>query len=178
MKKKLVILLVSLFAFGCTTTPDIIPQKTQLQIREFQTKTYNTNETKMILKAMLNVLQDDGFVVKNAEVELGLLTAIKEVDIESKHKKFSKPFEQLFLIMFTFGAYRPTPSWEKSLITEATVNVSEFGEQSRVRVTFQVTMKDNEGNTLQVRQVEDAAYYQNFFSKVDKGIFIQKQKIS
>ncbi len=42
----------------------------------------------MIMKAMLNVLQDDGFIVKNAIMDLGLLSAEKTVDIESKGEAF------------------------------------------------------------------------------------------
>ncbi|BCB95759.1 hypothetical protein JZK55_06810 [Dissulfurispira thermophila] len=54
---------MSIFAFGCATT-GVTPEKTQLQIREFQTRIYDTNDVKMVMKAMLNVLQDDGFIVK------------------------------------------------------------------------------------------------------------------
>ena len=36
---------------------------------------------KLVMKAMLNVLQDDGYVVKNAVVDLGLITATKEIDV-------------------------------------------------------------------------------------------------
>jgi hypothetical protein len=36
---------------------------------------------------------------------------------------------------------------------------------------------DNRGNVIKVGQLEDAKYYQDFFSKVDKGIFIQKEKL-
>jgi hypothetical protein len=61
------------------TTP-----KTQLEIREIQTRSYDTPDTKMVMKAVLNVLQDEGYNIKNAETELGLLTASKEIDIEDK----------------------------------------------------------------------------------------------
>lgn len=71
------------FTFGCVPMPPK-PQQTQLQIREFQTRTYETKDTKMVMKAMLNVLQDDGFIVKNANVDLGLITATKELDVENK----------------------------------------------------------------------------------------------
>jgi len=30
---------------------------------------------------------------------------------------------------------------------------------------------------MDVRQIDDAKYYQEFFGKVDKGIFIQKEKL-
>lgn len=158
-------LLVIVFAIGCATT-GVTPTKTQLQIREFQTRSYETNDVKMVMKAMLNVLQDDGFIVKNANVELGFLTATKEVDVESKGEAF---VAALFL-----GAQA---RWKKNSIIESTANVSEYGKQCRVRVNFQVKVMDNKGGVLEVKQIEDERYYQEFFSKVDKGIFIQKEKL-
>ena len=58
---------------------------------------------------------------------------------------------------------------------ESSINISEFGKQSKVRANFQVKILDNQGRTVEVYQVEDPKYYQDFFMKVDKGIFIQKQ---
>jgi len=164
--KRALVLILSIFVAGCATTGGVTPGKTQLQIREFQTRTYETNDVKMVMKAMLNVLQDDGFIVKNANVELGLLTATKEVDVESKSEAF---VAALFL-----GAQA---RWKKNSIIESTANVSEFGKQCRVRVNFQVKVMDNRGGVLEVKQIEDEKYYQDFFSKVDKGIFIEKERL-
>jgi hypothetical protein len=166
MTKGLVLIsALSLFVFSCASKV-AVPQKTQLQIRQFQTRVYDTKNTKMVMKALLNVLQDDGFIVKNAVVDLGLMTAEKEVDVESSGAKY-------FAIFF-MGA---NASWEKSMILEATANVSEFGEQTKVRMSFQAKVLDNTGRVVSVEQVQDEKYYQDFFSKVDKGIFIEKEKI-
>lgn len=120
----------------------------------------------MIMKAMINVLQDDGYIVKNVNLELGLLTATKEMDVESKGEAF---MATLFM-----GAQA---RWKKNSIIESSANVSEFGSQCRVRVNFQLKSMDNAGGVLEVHQIEDGNYYQEFFSKVDKGVFIQKEKI-
>lgn len=154
-----------IFISGCATT-GTVPPKTQLQIREFQTRTFETNDIKMVMKALLNVLQDEGFIVKHASVELGLLNATKEVDIENKG-------EAVLLILLVGADAR----WKKNSIIECTGNVSEFGNQMRVRVNFQMKVMDNRGNVIKVGQIEDAKYYQDFFSKVDKGVFIQKEKL-
>src|SRR3989304_1429242 len=60
------------------------PEKSQLQIRELQTRMYDTSDTKMVMKTMLNVLQDDGFIVTEANTELGFLTASKDISVETK----------------------------------------------------------------------------------------------
>jgi len=167
MKIIAVVLLISIMLIsGCATTGT--PPKTQLQIREFQTRTYETNDVKMVMKALLNVLQDDGFIVKNANVELGLLNATKEVDITNKWEAFGA---------FIGATQGYQTSFAKNRIIEATANVSEFGTQCRVRINFQIKDMDNKGGVRAVGQIEGEKYYQDFFSKVDKGIFLQKEKL-
>lgn len=167
MGKNKILLLPTLFILvNCAAGANVETEKTQLQIREFQTKTYDTNDTKMVMKAIFNVLQDDGYIVQQAEPELGLLTATKETDIESGWEKF-----------FATLGEGSRGRWSKNLIIAATANVSEFGDQTRVRVNFQAKKLDNQGGTLEIHQIEDEQFYRDFFSKVDKGIFIQKEKI-
>ena len=64
---------------GCVPPPK--PEQTQLEVREYQTRTFETGDTALVMKAMLNALQDDGYVVKNAVVDLGLITAERESDL-------------------------------------------------------------------------------------------------
>lgn len=152
---------------GCVTTGSgIDAQKTQLQIREFQTRAFETNDYKMVMKAVLNVLQDDGYIVKNANVDLGLLTADKQVDVENKG--------QAFWATFWLGV---NARWNKAQTIECSANISAYGQQTRVRLNFQAKILDNKGGIAEVRQIDDEKFYQDFFSKVDKGVFLQKQKI-
>lgn len=155
---------VSFLIAGCAS--DTGPKKTQLQIREFQTRSYDTKDTKMVMKAILNVLQDDGFIVKNANVDLGLITAVKELDVEDK---FEAGWRKFWL--------GHDAVYKKNSIIECSANISEFGKQTRVRVNFQVKLKNNKGNVMKIETIEDAKYYQEFFSKADKGIFIEKEKL-
>lgn len=150
---------------GCVMQPPT-PQKTQLEIREFQTRSYETKDVKMVMKSMLNVLQDDGYIVKNANVELGLLTATKEVDVENK--------DQAFVAILISGS---EARWNKNSVIESSANVSEHGNKTRVRINFQLKTLNNKGEVVGVKQIEDSKYYQEFFAKVDKGIFIQKEKL-
>ncbi len=164
--KKVVLLMIFIatIILGCASKG---PQpKTQLQIREFQTRSYDTNNTKLIMKAMLHVLQDDGFIVKNAVVDLGLLTAEKQMDVENKRESFFSSF-------WSGNAAR----WKKALVTECSANISEFGKQTRVRINFQERILDNKGGIMGIRRIDDPIYYQVFFTKVAKGIFIQKEKL-
>jgi hypothetical protein len=158
--------MAGLVLIGCVTASSRKPPKTQLQIREYQTRSYDTNDYKMVMKAVLNTLQDEGYIVKNAVLDLGLLTATKEVDVEDK--------AQVLLLKLL---RKNKATWPKNSIFEATANVSEFGSQTRVRLNVQVKTYNNRGNLQGARQIENAKFYQDFFAKVDKGIFIQKENL-
>ena len=160
--------LAALLLAGCAPMAPK-PQRTQLQIREFQTRSYDNTKGRSvrIMKAVIDVLQDEGFIIKNADRELGFITATKEVDVED-------PWASAFA---HFGPGNAQPRYRKNAITEASVNITEFGKQVKVRVIFQRKVLDNLGGTMGVQQLEDPRFYQDFFTKVDKGIFSEKQNI-
>jgi hypothetical protein len=112
---------------------------------------------------VLNVLQDDGFIVKTAVPELGLLTATKEIDIENMSESMPAYF---------FGG--ANARWKKNSIIEATCNISFFGDKCTVRVNFAQKILDNMGGILKIRQIYDQRFYQTFFTKLDKSIYIQR----
>jgi hypothetical protein len=166
---------------GCTIVSfsDKPPQeKTQLQTRQFQTREFDTNNTDLILKAVLNVLQDDGFQVKNAVPTLGLLSAEKIIDLKNSNSNFGgNDFWSDFFRSMSKNKQSNTKDarYEKLKVIEATVNVTQYGSRAKVRANFQVKILDNNNNTIEVTQVEDAKFYQDFFVKVDKGVFLQKE---
>jgi hypothetical protein len=150
--------------------------KTQLQTRHVQTREFDTNNVKLIMKAVINVLQDDGFIVKNAQLDLGLLTAQKEIDLSQSRGNSNDFWSEFFKGIDRNRSRNNTDlTYSKIKIVESSVNISEFGKQTKVRANFQVKVLDNLGNPKEVYQVEDAKFYQDFFVKVDKGVFIQKQ---
>ncbi len=166
--------LLLLMESGCGTAsvPGMVlskkdKQKTQLEIREMQTRTYQTKDKQLDKKAMLNVLQDDDYIIEQVNLDLGFFNAQKEVDVEDGGEKFWE----------TFWWGKAYATHKKNKIIDVTANISEFGEEMRVRVNFRVKIMNNKGGVVIVRQVDNPEYYQKFFSKVDKGIFIEKEKI-
>ncbi len=137
----------------------------QLERRSFQTREFDTPDTKLVMKAMINVLQDMGFQIGNADAELGLLTATKWANIDHAKKERKK-------------ARKDGRMLSKSLVLESTANVSPYeGGRSRVRVNFLERILDDNGATMAVNQVDDPRFYQQFFGNVDKGIFLQEEGI-
>jgi hypothetical protein len=162
-----ILALTCTLVYGCASATGVTElPKTQLEIREYQTREYDTKDVKMVMKSLLNVLQDDGFIVKNASVDLGLISATKEINVENKTEA---------IILGLLGGQNA--SWKKNSIIECSGNVSEHGNVTRVRINFQAKTLDNRGNVINVGQITEPVYYHDFFTKVDKGIFLGKQKV-
>jgi hypothetical protein len=143
--------------------------KTQLEKRTYQTRTFDISDKALVMKAMLNVLQDEGFIVSNANPLLGFISGTKEFDVNDKTIDVKKEFGQ--------GSAKVKWAGVTVAMIEATANVTEYGRQTRVRVNFKRKLLNVYGNAQSISEIDDEAYYQDFFSKVDKAMFLQKQKI-
>lgn len=173
MKKILLILFVLCLALPVCAkkrgAEQIITPMTQLEKRQFQTRTYDSSDKPLIMKAMLNVLQDEGFIVYNANPLLGFIYGVKDFDTSDPNIDITKEF----------GLSKSRLNWNgvKVATIETTANVTEYGKSIKVRVNFKRKLLNIYGNAQFIDDVNDENYYQDFFSKVDKAIFLQKQKI-
>jgi len=150
---------------GCMSDAPPPPPPSQMELRSFQTREYDTHDSKLVLKAVLNTLQDMGFIVNTADPGIGLLTASKWTNVDHTKKEIK-------------AAKKKGAALSKSIVLDCTANVSEFGKkQCRVRVNFQQRVLDAAGATMQAYPITDAKFYQTFFSQVDKGIFLQQEGV-
>lgn len=167
------VMLVPSFAFAKKARgvgDEIITTKpSQLQKRQMQTRSYSGLSKAMLMKAMLNVLQDDGYIVYNANPLLGFISGTKEFDTKDKSIDISKEF----------GKSKAKLAWNGVTVAviESTANVTEFGKEIKVRINFKRKLLNVYGNAQFIDEIDDENYYRDFFAKVDKAIFIQKQKI-
>lgn len=170
------IILITFVLFLALPTParkrqqeEIITPMTQLEKRQFQTRTYDSTDKALVMKAMLNVLQDEGFIVYNANPLLGFIYGVKDFDTSDPNIDISKEF----------GLSKARLNWNgvKVATVETTANVTEYGKSMRVRINFKRKLLNIYGNAQFIDDINDEIYYQDFFSKVDKAIFLQKQKI-
>lgn len=148
----------TLLAMGCQNIQQgsALQKQSPLEVRARETRTFENNSAKGALKTVLNVLQDDGFFVDYGSADLGLLHANSNATIQGG-------------TFFWFGRV--------SQSTEATVNVTEVEGGARVRVNFQIQVRDSQGYLIETLQITDPKFYQEFFAKVDRALFIQKQGI-
>ena len=105
-------------------------------------------------------------IVNNANSLLGFISGAKEFSPKDKTIDVEK---ELGTKKGTFNAV--------VAVVETTAKVSEYGKDFKVRINFKRKLLNTYGNAYKIDEVTDEVYYQNFFAKVDKAIFIQKQKI-
>jgi hypothetical protein len=160
-----VVIAVALALSGCVGMNQQ-QQQSQLQVREYQTQAFDTTDQTKVMKALIGALQDDGFTISQANDQLGLLSAQKEVNVRDEGAAF----------LATLLAGNDA-TYQNNAIMEATANVSAFGKQTRVRLNVVEKVMDNKGGVMNVAPVADPKFYQTFFETVSKSLFIQREKL-
>ena len=153
MKKNIfVILLLSLVITGCETIPQ--STKTPLELQSIQSKEFETTK-KIAFAATLSVLQDLGYIVDSASFETGLITA------KSPTKNKFVPFVG-----------------QKMSLVKTTAFVEEINSgRTKIRTNFVNSVSTSSGYGIKTENevpLETPDTYQDFFAKVQQGIFIRK----
>lgn len=108
--------------------------ETQLQRRSYQSRTFDTGDTERVMRATIATLQDLGFVIDQADMVLGSVSATK------------------------LDGHR----------VKITVSVRPKGEnQTVVRANAQFNL----------RPIEDPVQYQNFFTSLEKSLFLSANAV-
>lgn len=139
MKKIISITIASLsiIAFsGCAmnSTDQIMAAESQVKLRSFQTKTYQSKSKKDVMRGVVSVLQDLSFIVDKADFDLGTITATK---LDGYNLKMSVTVR---------------PKSETHYLVRSNI---QYGSKA----------------------VEEAKPYQDFFTSLDKALFLDKNKI-
>ena len=147
------------------------PQLTQLQIREMQTREYEATVKARILPVAVAVLQDQGYVLSDANTELGLLSAhmkLHEKNVDDSGTAFMKGFLGMGMIS--------EEKWSTILVN---ATVTPFGDKVRVRFAGRLssTGYGMGGMDTEEEQVVDPEFYREFFTALEKGIFIEQEGI-
>lgn len=129
--------LLALLLGGCanvSSKQQVLAAGSQVEVRSYQTRTYDTNNRIQVLRAVMSTLQDLRFVIDKADDIIGIVSATK------------------------LDGYAMSIS----------VSVRPSGEQMIVRANAQYNLK----------AIEDPLPYQNFFTALDKGLFLENNLLS
>lgn len=75
--RSIFVILVSLIAAGCASKPHVLDEESQVQLRQIQTRAFDTTDKEKTLRAVISTLQDLAFVIDKADLELGSISATK-----------------------------------------------------------------------------------------------------
>lgn len=172
------------------------PVYSTMEIREMQTRYFDTINEKQVIKAVINTLQDNGFIVQNIEEKMGYITARKDfrANRTDKGRIVRISSEYIFyggLAICSFGACAPyliIPTMhlknELSLhpvVVDANVTIEVVGKQTKVRFSFIEKIMENADGYMFIKSSPrkvvrhyEPEIYQEFFNQLDKNLFIEK----
>jgi len=171
-KIRLVAVVLSLPLGACASAGGARPSvSSAVELRSLQTRSYEATNSKAVMQALLATMQDEGFRIRRAEPELGLLVAEKD---SVARPGMGKKFLRAYVMIATYGALGGDIGHQHSVL-EATAQVSESDGNVKVRVGLQLRALDKGGNLVQAHTVGDGAAYQALFARLDKSLFLQKE---
>ncbi len=170
--------------------------KTQLEIREVQTRVVQTPDTNLVFKAAIHTLQDNGFIIEFVEDEIGYIRAKKDFKDKIRDKKRVALYSSMLALqtantVLTYGLASHTlvdPAMRlsnelapKTVIVDSNVNVEPYGSKAtKVRFTIVMKVLENADGYSYIKsaprkviRVRDPKVYQEFFNQLDKNIFIE-----
>jgi hypothetical protein len=173
MKKPLCLLVAaSLVVTGCVQQ---IPKEAlelrqeSLQLRQLQTRGFETSNEKKLLSSGAAVLQDLGFSIDESETPLGVIVGSKDRDAVEAGQVAGA-----VMVAVLFGVSMPIDKNQKiraSLVTRPT------DKKTNLRVTFQRIIWNTQGQVSRTESVEDPKIYQEFFEKLSKAVFLEAHEI-
>jgi hypothetical protein len=209
------VLLVASLLTGCATSGNLRSSDvSSLELRGWQTRTYDSSDNARAYKVLENVLQDEHYVIENSDAGAGLLSARRVMKLEDTDMK---PADRVWvkvaigvtivavvaLLVWVFSKGNvhgcgwasssisvadPSPGMavagdsqapERLVQLSCTLNVTPWGTAgSEVRASFERAIIDSRGAMTRVEPVNEAEYYREFFSKVDKAFFLDQQQTS
>jgi hypothetical protein len=174
LKKLLVLLMVfSLTACQATVPREALELSSEsLQMRQVQTRYFDTKDEAEVLSASAALLQDIGFNIDKSETKLGFILGSKERDATNAGQIVGA-----VLIALLGGGAMPVDKTQKMRACVVTHPYGEEREKIAVRVTFQRIVWNTQGQITTKEGLSEPAMYQEFFSKLSKSLFLEAQNI-
>lgn len=175
---------------GCASLPPdaFTPSSNVVQLRAEQTRRYDGINQNDILAASAGVLQDLGFTIDESQDTLGMLFASKQRSAENAGQ-----IAGAVVLMLLTGAYMPTDKDQTFYVTLVVSPVAQTRADGNaasssqtlptakgnylVRETFARIVRNTANQVTVAQQLTEEKLYREFFSKLDKSIFLEGQNI-
>ena len=175
---------------GCVQMPKVetffVLTPESAQHRALQTRMFETSDEKELLSASAAVLQDLGFQVEESSTEVGMLRAAKERGAREYGQEI---MQSLIFILGALGGKAvivPVDVHQQISATLVTRRSETDASRFSVRILFHRSVWKGDGNTgdqhippgqQSLEMIYDGNIYQQFFSKLSKGVFLEAHKI-
>lgn len=141
-------LALCIIGMGCAASSKLSP----MQFRQISTRMIE-GSYENVFRATMTVLQDNSYIIKQTDMDAGLITA--EVNREASGGS------QFMQALFTGEVY------EKGTLVEASAVVGKISETStEVRIIVQEKKYSGHGGTTSVKQLKDAQIYKKLFDQI------------
>ncbi len=181
------LLVLLIFAFGslsgCNSLPDdaFRLSETSLETRQLQTRHYENVAEDQILSASVGLLQDLGYTLDELDKELGVISASKKANATNEVQVVGRVAADVLGCVVTYllkcnnKNYKKTDAIQDVRLT--LVVLPQFKDEAThsVRVTMQRIVWDRANRVSKQATIIDTGVYQEFFSKLDKSIFLEKE---
>jgi hypothetical protein len=172
-----VLALTGVLGAGCATGSGsgrvLLPQAS-LELRQAQTRAFEGGDARAALKAAVDVLQDEGFVIREADADLGFVAGVKQWQSSSSSKGLS--VLKWVAAPMTYGASLLLPAGRNEYSSlEANVNVTGETTRTRVRVSLVTKVTDKKGEMVRVETVQDPAAYQAILARMDRAVYLHEE---
>ena len=136
IRYRLLVVLGAVLLFGCVSSIDQVTKTDQsaVQMRSYQQRAFDTADKEQTLRSVIATLQDLGFVLDKADLDLGMVTGTK------------------------LSGYQ----------LRVTVTV-------RPRGDTQMLVRINAG--YEEKAVKDLKFYQDFFTALEKAMFLTAHEV-
>lgn len=199
MKKFFSIFLIIILTIGIAEAKTPVVNVSALDIRALQTRVFDTSDDKKVVKAVINTLQDNGFIIQSVEPELGHIRAKKEVKLKRTDKGRVSVYSTCLALntaalALSFGV---NPSAilgmiedsirisnevaPHTVIFDSNVNIHKIGNKTKVRFNvIEKVLENADGYTTvkssprKVVRHYEAEIYQEFFNQVAKSLFLEQ----
>ncbi|MDC0071197.1 hypothetical protein OAJ38_04435 [Rhodobiaceae bacterium] len=152
--KRLSLLTMTIFLCSCASTSNL-PTMTPMEIQSLQTREYEENK-EIVFRSVVSVFQDIGYIISQADLNSGLITATGAADSDWASK-------------FWLGVTKVTQ-------TKATAFIERIGDFTRVRVNFVTSRTEDSIYGQSDRSDEiilDIKAYESAFEKIEQSIFVR-----
>lgn len=143
-----------------------------VELRRLQTRYFETDDERMMLMAVASLLQDTGFTLDESETDLGLIVASKNRDATDTGDIVAS----ITLSILT-GSQVPMDDEQRMRASVVTRPLGDDGGRIAVRVTFQRTVWDTQGNISHNHAMTNPDLYAEFFEKLSKSVFLEAHQI-